>query len=403
MLSRLPTRVADSTQARIRRASLASAAGALSLALVLSATAYFLMVRPIRRLARAQAELAGLEGEPAGGSELEQLQSGIDRLQQIDEDRESIGEVFLGRYQVLGVLGRGGQGQVFRGFDPVLNRPVALKVLHLDRGLSESEDFEKRLQAEASQLARFHHPNIVSVYDYARSGDAGYIAMELVDGISLEVYLMRQRRLSVAQVVPMGVAVATALVTAHEQDLVHGDLNPRNVLLGLDGSIKVADFGTAQVVREAQTTEDVVFGTPGYVAPETVESGTISLRSDMFAFGAMLFECLAGRHPFGIDQRAASVFDTIRRDPLPLQSLCPEAPTDLIYLIERLISREPTARSEARVCLDYMKALADERDYRWLPDPQDLRPRLKPRKETKVRRFVTMRLDHAPASAPVVS
>ena len=161
-------------------------------------------------------------------------------------------------------------GAVFRGLDPRLRRPVALKTLRLGGGDLLPDKRRQRIEQlvqEAVTGARFSHPNVVAVYDVEESPEGAFIAMELVDGASLERVLLRRGRLSPREVIPLGAGIARGLAAAHQRDIVHRDIKPANVMLGHDGSIKVTDFGIADLVAAATRAEGLVFGTPGYLPP----------------------------------------------------------------------------------------------------------------------------------------
>ena len=175
---------------------------------------------------------------------------------------------------MLGVLGVGGMGTVFRGWDPKLERPVALKTVRLgsEFGEAERKQLAVRLLREAITAARFQHPNIVAVHDAAHAPGGAFVAMELVEGQSLERFLWERGRLPPELVIPLGAAVARALAAAHGHEIVHRDIKPGNVLLGRDGAIKVVDFGISATIAEALRADGTqVLGTPGYIAPELLQ------------------------------------------------------------------------------------------------------------------------------------
>ncbi|MCB1037764.1 MAG: protein kinase, partial [Acidobacteria bacterium] len=228
-----PSAVAESTASRLRRQTLLATLAAALLTALLSAVAYRSLVRPVRRLLETQRRLAGLEAAPGKGYELVQLQETFAILEQRLRAKEALGEVFLDRYEVTDVLGEGAMGTVFRGWDPRLKRPVALKTVRFEEDLSEETRAElfARLEQEAVFGARIQHDNIVAVYDLVRQGDLGFVAMELVDGTTLGQYLWTQGgQLSAADAVHVAAAVARGLAAAHSHGIVHHDVKPGNVL-----------------------------------------------------------------------------------------------------------------------------------------------------------------------------
>ena len=236
---------------RLRRQSALAFGAALLLIALLLAVAWAAVVRPIRDLAREQRELAGgAAGRAPGGDEIADLRRSFEALRRGLAERRALDDVFLGRYQVIELLATGGMGAVFRGWDPRLQRPVALKTLRLGGrpAAREAEPAIEQLVREAVTAARFSHPNVVAVYDVEDAPEGAYIAMELVDGMSLERLLVRRGRLRPAEVILLGAAIARGLAAAHARDIVHRDVKPANVMLGRDGSIKVTDFGIADLI-----------------------------------------------------------------------------------------------------------------------------------------------------------
>jgi len=260
--------------------------------------------------------------------------------------RKVIGKVFLGRYHALEVIGEGAMGLVFRGWDPRLKRPVALKTLRLDRVLDDKHRYERATQLlnEAVTVARFSHPNIVAVYDVESSPDLTFLALELVEGTSLATYLDTLGPLSVDHTLSLALGVARALVVAHRNGVVHHDVKPGNVLLGHDGSVKVTDFGVAQLVSSLVEGEGRVFGTAGYLPPEALAGHGYDERGDLFAFGTVVYECLSGLQVFGAGTVHQRVRRTMRENPQPLADLCPHVPGELSELVGQLLEKDPKDR-----------------------------------------------------------
>lgn len=202
----------------------------------------------------------------------------------------------LGRYQVLEIIGEGSMGTVFRGWDPRLRRTVALKTVRLDvtrTTLSRSE-LISRLLHEAVMGARFSHPNIVAVFDVGDAPNAAFMALEYVEGWSLDAYLREFQRLPSQSVAHVGAQVAAALAAAHACSVVHHDVKPGNVMLGPNGLVKVTDFGLANWVSELVRETGRVFGTPGFLAPEALRGQGYDEASDLFGLGAILYRALTG-------------------------------------------------------------------------------------------------------------
>ncbi len=260
--------------------------------------------------------------------------------------RKVVGQVYLGRYQALEVIGEGAMGLVLRGWDPRLKRAVALKTLRLDRILDGEHRRERAAQLldEAVTVARFSHPNIVAVYDVESSPELTFLALELVDGASLASYVDTLGPLNVDHTLSLALGVARALAAAHENGVVHHDVKPGNVLLGRDGSVKVTDFGVAHLVSSLVEAEGRVFGTAGYLPPEALTGHGYDEHGDLFAFGAVIYECLTGRQAFSGGTVNQRVRRTIGEDPHPLGELCPHVPGEFRELIEQLLMKDPAAR-----------------------------------------------------------
>jgi HAMP domain-containing protein len=375
VVTRQPARVAEAVAVRLRRRSLYAIGAALALIGALSVFAWRGIVRPIRELVEGQRRLARLpaaEGHP-GGDEIGELRRAFEALERSLADRSLLDNVFLGRYQVVEPLGTGAMGSVFRGWDPKLRRPVALKTVRLDAGTAPGKrrQLMETLLREAVTLARLSHPQVVPVFDLEDSPEGAFIAMELVDGINLETLLWEQGRLSPARAVPLGAAIARALEAAHANGVVHRDIKPANVLLGWDGTIKVSDFGIAELLATIGNTESAesgkaIVGTPGYVPPETLEKGEYGRAGDLFALGVVLYRALRGVHPFAGGTPQEIVRATLLRTVPSLSRAVPDLPGDLDRLILRLLEKRETLRPEdAGAVAAELESLAVAGGYRW--------------------------------------
>jgi serine/threonine protein kinase/CheY-like chemotaxis protein len=297
-----------------------------------------------------------------GGSNLEKsLQAG-----------KVLGPLFLGRYQALEVIGEGGSGFVFRGWDPWLKRPVALKTLRFeprDKG-GVSRGTVEDLVREAVTVARFSHPNIVTVYDAASDSQVAFIAMEFVDGPSLARYLDRRGKLPPEQVVQLGVGIARGLAAAHAHDIVHHDVKPGNILLGRDGSIKVSDFGIARLLTSLGDDQEQIFGTPGYMPPELLLGQPYERTGDLFGLGVIFFELLTGTMPFAADHIKKVLLNTLHSYTPRPRDLEPQTPLELDELVRELLEKDPAKRlADAAVVADRLLEL---QEGPWRPDPAEL-------------------------------
>ena len=206
----------------------------------------------------------------------------------------------LGRYEILEELGRGAMGIVYKAYDPLIERNVAIKTINLQI-LSETEraEYETRFYQEAKAAGRLNHPNIVTIYDLGESGDVAYIAMELMEGRELQEMIYGKRRILVTDAMSIAIQVATGLSYAHQRGVVHGDIKPSNIMVLGDNLVKIADFGIARMVSSIESKPDeAIFGTPPFMSPEQIQGESSDARSDIFSLGVVLYYMLTDRLPF---------------------------------------------------------------------------------------------------------
>ena len=254
--------------------------------------------------------------------------------------------VLADRYELLAPLARGGMGQVWRARDRLLGRPVAVKILRSE--FTDDPGFRARFRSEAQHAAMIVHPNIASVFDYGEVAAPGtqetvaYLVMELVDGESLAHLLRRERRLSPELTLSIVRQTAAALAAAHAAGIVHRDIKPGNVLMAPDGTVKITDFGVAWSAASVPLTgTGQVIGTAHYLSPEQAQGGKATPASDVYALGAVAYECLAGRRLFDGESSVQIVLRQIRDDPDPLPD---DVPPDLRDLVMRALIKDPTVR-----------------------------------------------------------
>jgi len=245
-------------------------------------------------------------------------------------------------YELMEAVGQGGMGDVFRGRDTDSGDIVAIK--RLKSGLRASDPaFLDRFIREAEILQRLDHPNIVKILAVDEVEGEHYFVMEFLPE-SLADRLAKEGRLSPNEAMALGLELADALTRAHHLGVVHRDIKPANVLVSEDGTPRLSDFGAAQTVGSDLTGTGAVVGTIGYVSPESLEGQAPTPLNDIWAFGIMLYEILAGRRPFAAAEPAAEMLSILKAHPKGLEELCPEAPVALIDLIHRMLAKRPAER-----------------------------------------------------------
>jgi hypothetical protein len=257
--------------------------------------------------------------------------------------------VIADRYELTSPIGRGGMGEVWSAYDTRLDRRVALKLLRPDivPAGTAGRSVVARFKREARLTARLEHPGVPAVFDVGAEDDALYLAMQLVDGQDLGDVLRARGALPVEWAVAIGAQVAAVLAAAHQVSLVHRDLKPRNLMLSRGGTVRVLDFGVAalldpEITRVTAAGEAV--GSPAYMSPEQITSATVSPRSDLYAFGCVLHELLAGEEVFDATLPMAQMYAHLERDPQPLRALRPDVPETVERLVLDLLAKDPEAR-----------------------------------------------------------
>ncbi len=254
----------------------------------------------------------------------------------------------IGGYEILSELGRGAMGVVYRGRDAAIGRPVAIKVIRIDAGttMQQGAELRQRLIREASVAGNISHPGIVTVYQLGEEGDAVFIAMEFVEGSSLESLLANATH-DRDWVLDILAQIAVALDYAHKANVVHRDIKPANILVRSDGRVKIADFGIAKLTAGAtsgMTGTGMSVGSPAYMSPEQVQATAIDGRSDQFALATMAFQMLAGRMPFKGNTAVTLMFQIVTADPFaPQTGDIPLAP-NVRAVLARALSKNPNDR-----------------------------------------------------------
>src|SRR5271165_282906 len=287
--------------------------------------------------------------------------------------------VKAGRYEILGELGRGAMGVVYRASDPVIGRTVAVKTIRLSEegtGLSRPE-LLSRFQTEARAAGLLTHPNIVVVYDAGEENGLYYITMELVEGKSLQALLDAGHSFPTPRVLRIMEQTCSALQFAHERNIVHRDVKPANLMLTADDTVKVTDFGTAKILQFGTVQQTAhVMGTPSYMSPEQVKGRPVDGRSDIFSIGVMLYEMLTGEKPFPGQSITTVIYKIVNEDPIPPRQINPSIHPGLNDIVLRALAKEPEVRYQS--CRELLE---DLRNYRALggnehnPDATMISPR----------------------------
>ena len=254
-----------------------------------------------------------------------------------------IGRLLDNRYEILDVIGTGGMAVVYRARCHRLNRLVAIKILKEE--YSQDEEFRRRFHAESQAVAMLNHPNIVSVYDVSTNGDADYIVMELVDGITLKQYIERRGGyLNWKESLHFAMQIAKALEHAHNQGIVHRDIKPHNVMILKNGSAKVTDFGIARIMSSQSTLTKEALGSVHYISPEQAKGGRVDNRSDLYSLGVVMYEMLTGRPPYDGESPVAVALKHINGGaPMP-STINPNIPGGLEQIIMHAMEVDPARR-----------------------------------------------------------
>jgi serine/threonine protein kinase len=289
----------------------------------------------------------------------------------------------LGPYEVIGPLGAGGMGEVYRARDTRLGREVAIKVL--PEQLSADAGRLRRFEKESRAASSLNHPNIVTIYEVGQSDSTSFIVMELVDGKTLREVLVGGA-LPVRKLLDIAIQIAEGLAKAHSAGIVHRDLKPENVMVTQDGLVKILDFGLAKLAQpdiesdhatHAPTVSEgtrpgIVTGTVNYMSPEQASAHPIDFRSDQFSFGSVLYEMTTVKTAFRRATAAQTMAAIIQDDPEPIASINPKVPAPLRWIVERCLAKD--ARNRFASTEDLARDLVAVRDHLSEGDDSHWRP-----------------------------
>jgi eukaryotic-like serine/threonine-protein kinase len=297
-----------------------------------------------------------------------------------------LGDTLAGRYEVQELVGHGGMSSVYRAHDSLLERFVALKVLH--EQYNADDDFVERFKREARSVAQLQHPNIVTVIDRGEEEGRQYIVFEYIDGENLKEFLIRKGRLEMPEALEIAIEIARALAFAHAAGLVHRDVKPQNVLLNGDGRAKVTDFGIARSldVETGMTQTGTILGTSNYIAPEQASGQPVDAQTDVYSLGVVLYELLAGDVPFPGESFVAVALKHVHEPPPSLLDVRPDVPVRVAAAVDRALEKDPEQRfpSMDAMAAEFEACLAElDRDTGGTGDLTAVIPALQSRRPRK--------------------
>jgi serine/threonine-protein kinase len=250
----------------------------------------------------------------------------------------------IGRYRTSGELGRGAMGVVYRGFDPLIGRTVALKTLSIDTADPQAREFRERLYREAAAAGALSHPNIVTIFDVVEEGGVTAVAMEFIEGRSLAAIIAERAPLPVDLAVEILDQVCSALDYAGSQGIVHRDIKPANILVTSAGRAKVTDFGVARLALSTMTQAGTVLGSPSYMSPEQVKGLSLDGRSDLFSAAVVFFEMITRERPFTGNDIATTMYRIAHEPPTPPTRFNPAVADEVASVLERAFAKSPADR-----------------------------------------------------------
>ncbi len=278
----------------------------------------------------------------------------------------------VGRYQILGELGRGAMGVVYKAQDPAIGRTIAIKSIRLTDLTDEAERarLRERLFREAQSAGILSHPGIVTIYDIAEENDMAYIFMEFVNGPPLEKMLLAEQTPDKETLLSIFRQTATALDYAHRKGIIHRDIKPANIMIHEDGAAKITDFGVAKIMSQQMTQAGAIMGTPSYMSPEQVQGTPITGRADQFSLAVIAYEVLTGEKPFAAEYMPTLLYKIVREDPVPPQRLNTTLGLPVEAVFRKGLGKLPEDRYPT--CVEFVNALAAACNANpgWIPLPR---------------------------------
>lgn len=274
-----------------------------------------------------------------------------------------IQRILARRYELQELIGGGGMADVYKAHDKLLDRAVAVKILH--QQYANDAEFVEKFRREATAAAKLAHPNIVNIYDVGEEGGSQYIVMEYVSGPTLKEVIQQKGRLAPIEAVRIAKEIASALESAHRNNLVHCDIKPHNILVMPDGRIKVTDFGIARAVSASTMTySGSVMGSVHYFSPEQAKGTVITTKSDVYSLGVVMYEMLTGTLPFNGETSVSIALKHLQEEPVPIRQIDPSIPPVLEAIVQKAMSKDPADRpssTELYADLNQAKAMLSDR------------------------------------------
>src|SRR6266481_1654585 len=252
----------------------------------------------------------------------------------------------VGRYEIIGELGRGAMGVVYKAKDPTIGRTVALKTMRLDVHGLDAGELVRRFKNEARAAGLLNHPNIVTIYDAGEHDGIFYIAMEFIEGTTLHELLQQKRILEAEEAIQLSREICKGLDYAHSHGIVHRDVKPGNIMITARGAVKIMDFGIAKA-GGSMTSTGQVLGTPNYMAPEQVKGRGLDGRSDLFSFGVVLYEMLTGEKPFVGQNVTTIIYKIVNENPIPPRDLDATIHPGLSAIAVKALAKSPDERYQS--------------------------------------------------------
>jgi len=265
----------------------------------------------------------------------------------------------IGKYVVISQIGKGGMGVVYKAFDPTIGRTLAIKTILFDECGPQMarEEAQVRFLREARSIGSLSHPNIVTIYEVGEDQGMSFIAMEYIEGSSLEELLVKGKKFSQNEAIRLIIQLADALGHAHRRDIVHRDVKPGNILIDQEGRPRLVDFGIARISASTVTKANAIMGTPYYMSPEQITGKPVDCRADIFSVGAILYELLTSEKAFLGDQISTVIYKIVNEEPIPLRSYVKDLPSGLDAIVCKALAKEPDKRYQT--CGDMIGDLTD--------------------------------------------